>query len=162
MNFSLQLETGPFSKHEKLYFCLQKRTAGKPAVLYVANLLFNDLQQVHGTGFDADAAGDALGCRAVRLHDHNLHGASFHTLTAADTKLLVDHVHTGLRILGDGTIFTGLHALTALDAGHRLCAGTFGNHLDAAQVRMKLFVERVGASTNALQASHTLYTFFRH
>ena len=129
---------------------------------YVGKLLFHDLQQIHGADLDTDAAGDALGGRILGLHDHDLHGAGFHTLAAGNAQLLVDHVHAGLRILGDGTVLTGLHALTALDTGHRLSAGALGNHLDAAQIGMKLLVERIGTGTDALQASHALDTLFRH
>ena len=94
---------------------------------------------------------------------HDLHGADLNTLAALHAQLLVDHVNAGLGVLGDGAMLTGLHALAALDADHGLgFAVLAGNHLNAAQIRMELFVECVGASTNTLQASHALYTFFRH
>ena len=140
----------------------QKNTAVKNGCILCKDLLLHDLQQIHGTGLHADAAGDALCCGAVRLHDHDLHGAGFHTLAAGNAQLLVDHVNTGLGILSDGAILTSLHALTALDAGHGLGTGALCHDLDAAQVGMELFVERGRASTNALQASHALHTFFRH
>jgi hypothetical protein len=52
-------------------------------------------------------------------------------------------------------MLTGLHALTALDAGHGLGAITLGYNANAAQVFIKLFVKRLGASLHAGQASHT-------
>ena len=122
-------------------------------------LLFDDLQNLHGADLDTDAAGDALGSGILGLHDHNLHGAGFHALTTADTQLLIDHEHTGLGILGDSTVLAGAHALTALDAGHRLGTGTLGDHLDAGQVLMEFLVESSGAGTNTFQTCHTLNIF---
>ena len=121
-------------------------------------LLFHDLQDLHGACLCADAAGNTLGCRALTLHNHNLHGASLDTLTTADTQLLVDHVDTGLGILSDRTMLTGSHALAALDAGIGLCAGTLCNDLNAGQIGIKFLVESGGASLNTLQASHTFST----
>ena len=120
-------------------------------------LLFDDLQDLHGAGLDADTAGDALGCRALGLQDHDLHGAGLDALAAANTGLLVDHVHAGLGVLGDGAVLTGLHALAALDADHGLCVVALGSDLDAAQIGIKLLVESGGASLNTLQASHALF-----
>ena len=119
-------------------------------------LLFDDLQDLHGASLNTDAAGDALGGGAIFGSDHDLHGASLDTLTTANTQLLVDHVDTGLGILGDCTVLTSSHALAALDAGIGLCAGTLCNDLDAGQIGVKLLVESGGASLNALQASHAL------
>jgi len=90
---------------------------------------------------------------------HDLHGASFHTLTAADTLFLVDHVNAGLGILSNGLMLASLHALAALDAHHGLCTSTLGGDLDAAQVRMELLVECLGASTDTLQTSHAFHIF---
>jgi hypothetical protein len=53
-----------------------------------------------------------------------------------------------------------LHALTALNTDIGLCCGTLGYDLDARQVGIKLLVESIGASTNTLQASHTLRILF--
>ena len=139
----------------------RKKTAKR--LSFLCNILFfHDLQQIHGANLDADAAGNALRSRAFRLHDHDLHGAGFHALAAADTELLVDHVHAGLGILGNGAVFTGLHALAALNAGHRLDTGALCNNLDAAQIRMKFLVKRSGAGTHALQTGHALNAFFGH
>ena len=121
-------------------------------------LLLHDLQDLHGASLCADAAGNALGSRALALHDHNLHGACLDTLAAADTQLLIDHVNTGLGVLSDSTMLTGSHALTALDAGIGLCAGTLCNDLDAGQIGVKFLVESGGASLDTLQASHTFST----
>ena len=132
----------------------------QPKLLVFKNklLLFDDLQDLHGASLCADAAGNALGSRALALHDHNLHGACLDTLAAADTQLLVDHVNTGLGVLSDGTMLTGSHALAALDAGIGLCAGTLCNDLDAGQIGIEFLVESGGASLNTLQASHTFST----
>ena len=86
---------------------------------------------------------------------HDFHGTSSHTSAAANAQLLVDHVNTGLGILGDSAVLTGLHALAALDANHGLCSAILtGNDLNAGIIRIKLLVERLGAGLNALQASH--------
>ena len=123
-------------------------------------LLFDDFQDLHGAGLDTDAAGDALGSGTLFLHDHNLHGADLDTLAAADTLLLVDHVNTGLGVLGDGLVLTDLHALAALDTYIGLCAGTLGNNLNAGIDGIGLFVECLGTSLHTLQTSHTFATFF--
>ena len=94
-------------------------------------LLFNDFQQLHWASFDTNTAGDALGGRIFGLQNHDLHGTGFHALAAADAVLLVDHVHTGLGILGDGIMLTDLGAFTALDAGHGLCTSSLCNNLNA-------------------------------
>ena len=118
-------------------------------------LLFDDLQDLHGACLCADTAGNALGCRTLSLHDHNLHGAGLDTLAAADTQLLVDHVNAGLGVLSDGAMLTGSHALATLNAGVGLCAGTLCNDLNAGQIGVEFLVESGGASLNTLQASHT-------
>ena len=123
-------------------------------------LLFHDLQDLHGAGLDTNAAGNALGSGILGLHDHNMHGAGLDTLTAAHALLLIDHVHTGLRILGDGLMLTGAHALAALDAHIRLRGIALGNDADAAEVLIKFFVEGFGAGLHALQTSHTLSALF--
>ena len=119
-------------------------------------LLFNDLQNFHGAGLDADAAGDALGNGVLVLLDHDLHGADLDALAAADALLLIDHVDAGLGVLGDGLMLADLHALAALDADHGLGAGALCGDLDAGQILVKVLIESNGAGANALQASHTL------
>ena len=119
-------------------------------------LFLHDLQDLHGTCLHANAAGNALGCRILRLHDHDLHGASFYTLTTGNAQLLIDHVNAGLGVLGDSTLLTGTHTLTALDAGVRLCALALGNDLNAAQIGIEFLIESGGASTNTFQTCHTL------
>jgi hypothetical protein len=56
-------------------------------------------------------------------------------------------------------MLTGTHALTALDASHRLGTGTLGHDLDAGQIRVELLIECFGTGTDALQASHALHIF---
>ena len=88
--------------------------------------------------------------------NHDLGGADFDALAAANALLLVDHVNAGLGILGDGFMLADLHALAALDADTGLGTGALGNDLDAAQVGIEFFIESVGAGTDALQAGHAL------
>ena len=125
-------------------------------------LFFNDLQDLHGTNLGTDAAGNALGRGAAFLQDHNLHGADLNTLAAGNTQLLVDHVHTGLGILGNSAMLADLCTLAALDAGHGLCTGSLCSDLDAGIVGMELLVESIRASPDTLQTSHTFCTFFNH
>ena len=128
--------------------------------LMLQKLLFHNLQHFHGANLGTDAAGNALGSRAIGLHDHNLHGASLNTLTAGNTQLLVDHVHAGLGVLGDSASLTGLHALTTLDADSGLgFAGLVGADLNGAEGHVKFLIECFGASLNTLQASHALGIF---
>ena len=91
--------------------------------------------------------------------NHDLHGADLDTLAALHTLLLIDHVNTGLGILSDGTMLTGTHALATLDAGHRLGAGTLGNHLDAGQILMEFLIESSGTGTDTFQTCHALNIF---
>ena len=88
--------------------------------------------------------------------DHDLGGANFDALAAANALLLVDHVHTGLGILGNGFVLTDLPSLAALDADAGLGAGALCNDLDAAQVGIEFFIESVGAGTDTFQAGHAL------
>ena len=122
-------------------------------------LLFHDLQDFHGASLDTDAAGDALGSRTLILHDHNLHGAGLDALAAANALLLVDHVDTGLGVLGDGLMLTGAHALTTLDADVGLGNASLLNNLNAAEGHIIFLIECLGAGLNALQASHTDFVF---
>ena len=135
------------------------RTAG---CFLLEKLLFDDLQNVHGAGLDTDAAGDALGSGILSLEDHDLGGADLNTLTAGNTLLLIDHVHTGLGILSNCLMLTNLSALATLDTDHGLGTGTLRNNLDAGKIRMELFIECLGASLDTLQASHTLSTLFNN
>ena len=134
--------------------------AALAAICKYVSLVFDDLQHFHGASLGTDAAGDALGGGAAFLQDHNLHGAGFHALAAGNAELLVDHVDTGLGILGDGTGLADLHALTALDAGHGLgLACLVGADLNSAEGDIKFLVESFGASLNTLQAGHALFIF---
>ena len=130
------------------------------AGFYVELLLFDDLQDLHGACLDADAASDALGSRTVFGSDHNLHGANLNTLAAGGAELLVDHVNTGLGVLGDRTGLTDLSALTALDTDHRLCLALLFYDLDAGQILMELLIESGGTCVNTLQACHALAALF--
>ena len=123
-------------------------------------LLFDDLQDFHGACLNTDTAGDALGSGIAFLQNHDLHGANFNTLAARNAQLLINHINAGLGILSDGAMLANLLALTALDAGHGLSAGTLCNDLDAGQVFIEFLKESVRASTDALQASHALYILF--
>ena len=87
--------------------------------------------------------------------NHDLGGADFDALAAANALLLVDHVNAGLGVLSNCLMLTDLHALTALDADIGLCAFALGNDLNAGVIRMELLVKSLGAGTDALQASHT-------
>ena len=117
-------------------------------------LLFDDLQNFHGTSLDTNAAGDALGSGATLGHNHDLHGADFHALAAGDALLLVDHVNAGLGVLGDGLVFTDLHTLAALDADTGLSLIALCQDTDAGQILVKFLIECLGASLNALQTGH--------
>ena len=123
-------------------------------------LLLNDLKNFHGASLDTDATGDALGGSALFSHNHDLHGAGLDALAALHAQLLIDHVNAGLGVLGDSTSLTDLSTLAALNADIGLSLTILAsNDLDAAQIRMELLVECIGASTDALQASHALYAF---
>ena len=122
-------------------------------------LLFDDLQDFHGASLDTDAAGDALGSGATLGHNHDLHGANLHALAAGDALLLVDHVNAGLGVLGDGLVFTDLHALAALDADIGLGGAVLaGDDLDAGLGDVIDLIERFGAGLNTLQAGHAFGT----
>ena len=124
------------------------------------NLLLDDLQDLHGAGLDADAAGDALGSGGVLVGDDQTEGAGLGALAAAGAELLVDHVHAGLGILGDGTIGAGLGAQTALGADLGLGSALALHDLDAGLGDIVLLVESLGASLDALQAGHALGALF--
>ena len=123
-------------------------------------LFLHNLQHVHGANLDANAAGDALGHGILFLVHHDLGGANLDALAAANAVLLVDHVHTGFGILGDGIVLANLHALAALNAHIGLCASALGHNLDAAVCLVKLLIERLGAGTDTFQASHALGILF--
>lgn len=123
-------------------------------------LLLDNLQHFHGAGLGADAAGDALGGGALGLQNHDLHGAGFHALAAADTVLLVNHINAGLGVLGNGLMFAGFHALAALNAHIGLGAGALGNNSDAAQILMKFLIKRFGTCADTFQTGHALRVFF--
>jgi len=125
-------------------------------------LLFHDLQDLHGAGLYADTAGNALGGGTALRSHHNLHGANLCTLAAGGAELLIDHVYTGLGILGDRTGLTDLGALAALDTGHGFCGTVFLHDTDAGQVLIKGLVEGIGASTHTLQAGHALSALLNH
>ena len=122
------------------------------------NLLLDDLQDLHGAGLDADAAGDALGSGSALVVDHELEGAGLDALAAAVAKLLVDHVDTGLGVLGDGTGLTGLGTQTALGADLGLGSALALHDLDAGLGDVVDLVESLGASLDTLQAGHALGT----
>ena len=125
-------------------------------------LLLDDLQNLHGACLDADAAGDALGCGALFLQDHDLHGADLDTLAAADALLLVDHVNASLGVLSNSLMLTDLHALAALNTGHGLGSVTLGSDPNAGQIFIKFLIESFGASLYTLQTCHTYFILFNN
>ena len=56
-------------------------------------------------------------------------------------------------------MLTGAHTLAALDASHRLSSIPLSDDANAAQILVELLVKRLGASLNALQASHAGFVF---
>ena len=139
--------------------CPKKQLGRRKGRPIVKNLLFDDFQDAHGASLGTDAAGNALGSGILFFQHHDLHGAGLHTLTTAHAVLLVDHVHAGLGVLGDGFVLTGTHALAALNAGIGLCAGTLCHDADAALILVKFLIERLGAGSDALQTCHALHIF---
>ena len=131
-------------------------------VFFVIELLFDDLQDLHGTSLDTDAAGDALGGGILGLQDHNLHGAGLDALTATDALLLVDHVNASLRVLSNGFMLTDLCALATLDTGHRLCTGALCHDLNAGQILVEFLIKGSGTSVHTLQTCHALCVLFNH
>ena len=119
-------------------------------------LLFYDLQDFHGASLDTNAAGNALGGRTVLRSYHDLHGADLNALAAGGAEFLVDHVDTGLGVLGNSASLTDLCTLTALNADHRLCLALLLHDLDAGQVLMELLIESGGTCINTLQTGHAL------
>ena len=125
-----------------------------------SELLFHNLQNFHGAGLDANAAGNALRDRVFGLMHHHLGGAYLDALAAADTELFINHIYAGLGILRDRAMFAGFHALSALDAHIGSCVGSLGNNLDAAVILVKFLIESLGAGSDAFQASHALGILF--
>lgn len=116
-----------------------KKRAAKAAP---KKLFFDDFQNTHGAILCTDTAGNALGSGIAFLNHNDLHGAGLSTLAAANAKLLVDHVHTGLGILGNGAMLTSTHTLATLNASLGLCTAlTITHNLDAAVILMELLVE---------------------
>ena len=130
------------------------------AGFYVALLLLDDLQDLHGASLDTDATCDTLGGRTVFGSYHDLHGANLNALAARGAELLVDHVDTGLGVLGNRTSLTDLCALAALNADHRLSLALLLHNLDAGQVLMELLIESGGTCVNTLQTCHALSALF--
>ena len=146
----------------QVYFSpfLKNRTMGSQRLpIRCIRLFLHDLQHFHGAGLDTDAAGDALGGGAAFLEHDHVHGADLGALAAADALFLVDHVHAGLGVLGDGLVLTGAHTLAALNAGIGLCAGTLGNDADTALILVKFLIKSLGAGSDALQTCHALHIF---
>ena len=131
-----------------------------PLSLWERELFLHDLQHFHGAGLDTDAAGNALGSGALRLEHHHLHGAGLHALAAANAVLLVNHVHAGLGILGNGPMLTGLHALAALDAHVGLGSGSLGNNSHAAVILVEFLIKCFGTGADTFQTRHALRVFF--
>ena len=110
-----------------LYMDKRKRRTRRSAAWF---LFFDDLQQLHGTCLDADAAGGALaGIWGVFVLDDQAEGTGLDALAAAGAELAADHPDA-LRVLGDGAGGTGCGALAALDADHGLRLAVALNALD--------------------------------
>ena len=124
------------------------------------NLLFDDLQDIHGASLNTDTTSDTLGSRILGLEDHNLSGANLNALATGNTVLLADHVHAGLGILSNRLMLTDLSALAALNTNHGLSASALCDDLDAGQIGMELFIECLGASLDTFQTGHTFSTLF--
>jgi hypothetical protein len=122
-------------------------------------LLFFNFQDAHRTSLGANTAGNALGHGILLLMYHHLGRTYFHTLTATDTQLLVDHIDAGLGILADRAMGAGAHAFAALYAGLDLGFALVVHDLYAALGRIKLLVEGLGAGPDAAQARHALNVF---
>ena len=122
------------------------------------NLLLHDLQNFHGAGLDADAAGDALGGNGrVFCLDQNVEGADVLALAAANAELLVDHVNA-LGVLGDSAVFADGSALAALHTDHRLGLTLEVHDLNAGLVGIEFLIEGVGTCTDTFQTCHTGFT----
>jgi hypothetical protein len=132
-----------------------------------ASLLFLNGENSHGASLGADAAGNTLAglCVPSGGHDHYLHGAGLYALAAANALALVDHVDA-LGILGNSAFRTGAGAFAAHDTVlHLRLTIRLGNDADAAQIRVKLLIKRLGAGPDAAQArlagiGFTDYQFF--
>ncbi len=123
-------------------------------------LLFDDFKNFHRAIFNADAAGDALGCKfAVILFDHQAEGACFLALAAANAELLVYNINA-LCILRDSALIAGFCAFTALNTDHGLCSAVTGDDLQASLVLMEFLIKSGRAGTNTLETSHALSAFF--
>ena len=130
-----RLATGKYLPGEK-----NERPKGRSSF---RSLLLNNLQDLHGADLGTDSAGDALGSGILGFQHHDLHGAGLHALAAANALFLVNHVHTGLGILGNGLVLTGAGALAALDAGIGLGAVSLGDNADTGVVLVELLIKRL-------------------
>ena len=131
--------------------------AASGAFRRLCSLLLLHREDAHGACLGAQAAGNALAWLGVfRLgHDHYLHGASLDALAAANALALVDHIHA-LSVLRDGSLGAGPGALAAHDAIlHLGLAIGLSDNADAAEIRIKLLIKRLGTGPNAAQARLT-------
>ena len=124
------------------------------------DLFFDDLQQLHGTCLDADAAGGAFaGIRGGLVLDDEAEGTCFDALAAAGAELAANHPDT-LGVLGDGAGGTCFGALAALDADHGTDVLAALDDLQSSLIGVEFLIVSVGAGADALQTGHALHAFF--
>ena len=124
-------------------FGFLKNPTAQPVGSLKASLLLDDFQNLHGASLDTNAAGDALGGVGAGGGGGNddLEGADLCALAAAGAELLVDHVHAGLGVLGDGAGFANLSTLAALNADIGLGLAVLLNDLNAGLGHIEFLVE---------------------
>ena len=117
-------------------------------------LFFDDLQQLHGTCLDADAAGGAFaGIRDGLVLDDEAEGTRFNAFSAAGAELAADHPDA-LGVLGDRAGGTDLGALAALDTDHGTDVLAALNDLQSGLIGVEFLIVCVGAGADALQTCH--------
>ena len=150
-------EASPACKFAEIYIWTNESGGHASAAL---GLFFDDLQQLHGTCLDADAAGGAFaGIRDGLVLDDEAEGTRFDALAAAGTEFAADHPDT-LGVLGDRPGGTGLGALAALDADHGSDVFAALNDLQGSLIGVEFLIVCVGAGADALQTGHALHAFF--
>ena len=123
-------------------------------------LFLHDLQQLHGTCLDANAAGGALaGIWGVFVLDDQAEGTGLDALAAAGAELAADHPDA-LGVLGDRAGGTDLGALAALDTDHGTDVLAALDDLQSGLIGVEFLIVCVGAGADALQTGHALHAFF--
>lgn len=117
----------------------------------------NDLENAHRTCSDADAAGNAFRhlLRLLGVGD-DVHRTYLTAVTATGTELLVDDEDTGLRILCDGLVRAGAHALAALETHFQnRVAVCVSFQTDAGHFGVEAVIKSVCAGKFTAVTSHT-------